>query len=60
MKKAKQFVKNLEKEGMMHIVVIYLNALGHPEWHIKDNVIKLLKGNCVFETMDGMIVLIQY
>lgn len=27
---------------------------GHPEWHIKDNVIKLLKGNCVFETMDGI------
>ena len=27
---------------------------GHPEWHIKDNVIELLKGNCVFETMDGI------
>ncbi len=26
---------------------------GHPEWHIKQDVIPLLNGNCEFTTMDG-------
>ncbi len=26
---------------------------GHPEWHIKQDVLPLLDGNCEFETMDG-------
>lgn len=26
---------------------------GHPEWHIMDDVLPLLDGNCKFETMDG-------
>lgn len=26
---------------------------GHPEWHIKSDVIPLLDGNCMFKTMDG-------
>ena len=26
---------------------------GHPEWHIKGNVLPILGGCCVFETMDG-------
>lgn len=26
---------------------------GHPEWHIKQDCIPLLNGNCMFETMDG-------
>ena len=26
---------------------------GHPEWHIKQDVLPLLNGNCKFETMDG-------
>lgn len=26
---------------------------GHPEWHIKDNVISLLNGNCLFLTCDS-------
>ena len=26
---------------------------GHPEWHIMQDVIPLLNGNCVFETQDG-------
>lgn len=26
---------------------------GHPEWHIKGDVLPLLNGKCVFETMDG-------
>lgn len=26
---------------------------GHPEWHIKDDVLKLINGNCSFKTMDG-------
>ena len=26
---------------------------GHPEWHIKQDVIPLLNGNCEFQTMDG-------
>lgn len=26
---------------------------GHPEWHIKENVLPLLNGNCSFKTCDG-------
>ena len=26
---------------------------GHPEWHIKSDVLPLLNGNCSFQTMDG-------
>ena len=26
---------------------------GHPEWHIKQDVLPLLNGNCSFKTMDG-------
>lgn len=26
---------------------------GHPEWHIKQDVLPLLDGNCEFETTDG-------
>lgn len=26
---------------------------GHPEWHIKDNVLPILGGKCYFHTMDG-------
>lgn len=28
---------------------------GHPEWHIKENVLPLLDGRCIFETMDGTV-----
>lgn len=28
---------------------------GHPEWHIKQDVIPLLNGDCEFLTMDGQI-----
>jgi hypothetical protein len=27
---------------------------GHPEWHIMQDVLPLLDGNCVFETVDGV------
>lgn len=27
---------------------------GHPEWHIMQDVIPLLNGNCIFKTMDGI------
>ena len=27
---------------------------GHPEWHIKQDVLPLLNGNCTFKTCDGM------
>ena len=27
---------------------------GHPEWHICEDVLPLLNGNCVFRTMDGV------
>ena len=27
---------------------------GHPEWHIKTNVLPLLDGMCKFQTMDGI------
>lgn len=26
---------------------------GHPEWHIQENVLPLLNGNCKFKTVDG-------
>ena len=26
---------------------------GHPEWHINQDVVPLLNGNCTFETLDG-------
>ena len=26
---------------------------GHPEWHIKSDVIRLINGYCIFTTMDG-------
>ena len=26
---------------------------GHPEWHIRDDVLPLLNGVCTFRTMDG-------
>ena len=26
---------------------------GHPEWHIQNDVLPLLNGNCEFETVDG-------
>ena len=26
---------------------------GHPEWHIKQDVLPLLNGNCTFKTEDG-------
>ncbi|RFZ76397.1 hypothetical protein DS742_23665 [Lacrimispora amygdalina] len=27
---------------------------GHPEWHIQENVLPLLNGNCEFQTVDGV------
>lgn len=32
---------------------------GHPEWHIKQDVIPILNGNCKFTTMDGAIHIID-
>ena len=32
---------------------------GHPEWHIKDDVLPLLNGNCAFMTMDGKVHTIE-
>lgn len=26
---------------------------GHSEWHIQDNVLPLLNGNCIFKTVNG-------
>ena len=28
---------------------------GHPEWHIKQDAISLINGNCEFKTCDGMV-----
>lgn len=28
---------------------------GHPEWHIQENVLEIINGNCVFVTMDGKL-----
>lgn len=33
--------------------VIYCSG-GHPEWHIMQNVLPLIDGDCEFKTMDGM------
>ena len=27
---------------------------GHPEWHIKQSVLPLLNGDCIFATEDGL------
>ena len=27
---------------------------GHPEWHILGDVLPLIDGNCIFQTMDGV------
>lgn len=32
---------------------------GHPEWHIMQDVIPILNGNCIFKTIDGTIHLIK-
>lgn len=32
---------------------------GHPEWHIKQDVLPLINGNCTFETMNGLIHIIS-
>lgn len=32
---------------------LYECSGGHPEWHIKQDVLPLLNGNCEFKTMDG-------
>lgn len=32
---------------------------GHPEWHIKGDVLPLLNGNCQFKTMDGKTHIIE-
>lgn len=32
---------------------------GHPEWHIKDDVLPLLNGHCSFKTADGILHTIQ-
>lgn len=32
---------------------------GHPEWHIMQDVIPLLNGNCKFKTMDGIEHIIE-
>lgn len=29
---------------------------GHPEWHIKEDVLHLIDGRCIFETMDGNVI----
>ena len=31
---------------------------GHPEWHIKQDVLPLLNGNCEFKTCDGIVHMI--
>lgn len=28
---------------------------GHPEWHIQDDVLNLINGNCIFQTSDGKV-----
>ena len=30
---------------------------GHPEWHIKGDVLPLINGNCVFQTVEGGVPL---
>lgn len=32
---------------------------GHPEWHIQGDALKLINGNCTFQTMDGQTHIIE-
>lgn len=48
------FAQLSAKKGTAHFLVMFWNVRGgHPEWHIKADVIPLLNGNCQFQTMDG-------
>ena len=44
-----------EREHEVYSCDILECSGGHPEWHIKGDVIPLLNGNCEFSTMDGVI-----
>ena len=54
MKSHTEFVLPLDKEVGKHIVVtLCLSRGGHPEWHIQQDVLPLINGNCEFVTADG-------
>ena len=54
MKRAKQFARLSEKKGHeAYSCDIIECSGGHPVWHIMQDVIPLLNGNCEFETVDG-------
>ena len=54
MKSRKEFVLPLDKGVGRHIVVtLCLSRGGHPEWHIQQDVLPLINGNCEFFTADG-------
>lgn len=54
MKNHKLYVKPLENGAGKHIVVTYWRTRGgHPEWHIQQDVLPLVDGDCSFKTVDG-------
>lgn len=56
MKKAKLFVRlSVSWGGRCFSCDIQECSGGHPEWHIKGDVLSLLNGNCEFTTMDGKV-----
>lgn len=47
--------ERLRKEGIEAYSCDIIDTSGeHPEWHIKQDVLPLLNGNCCFETCDGV------
>ena len=56
MKKAKLFARlSVSWGGRCFSCDIQECSGGHPEWHIKGDVLSLLNGNCEFTTMDGKV-----
>ena len=55
MKKVREYAQPLEKRVTKHIPVICSHAGGgRNEWHIQQDVIPLINGNCTFKTADGV------
>lgn len=55
MKKVKLYAKPLENWVGKHIVAtLSLSRGGGPEWHIQQDVLPLIDGDCSFKTVDGV------
>ena len=53
MKRVKGYAKRSDRRGTRRTPATFsLVGGGHPEWHIMDDVLKIINGNCDFATMD--------